>query len=78
MSSVATGKDSMAESAKITIDGQEIDLPVVVGTEQEKGIDLGKLRRDTGYITLDEGYVNTGSTRSEITFLNGRLPFRFS
>ncbi len=61
----------MADKAKLTVDGQEIDLDVVVGSENEKSISLGSLRRDTGYITLDEGYVNTGSTRSAITFLNG-------
>ena len=71
MSSVVTGKKPMAETAKLTIDDREIDLEIVVGTEQERGIDLGPLRRETGYITLDEGYVNTGSTRSEITYLNG-------
>ncbi len=61
----------MAETAKLTIEDQEIELDVVVGSENEKGINLGKLRNKTGYITLDEGYVNTGSTRSAITFLNG-------
>ncbi len=71
MSSVVTGKESMPETAKLKIEDREIDLRVVVGTEQEKAIDLGKLRNETGYITLDEGYVNTGSTRSAITFLNG-------
>ena len=71
MSSVVTGKETMAEKAKLHIGDSEIDLDVVVGTEQEKGINLGKLRQQTGFITLDEGYVNTGSTRSEITFLNG-------
>ncbi len=61
----------MAETAKLKVGDNEIELDVVVGTEQERGIDLGKLRSHTGYITLDEGYVNTGSTRSEITFLDG-------
>lgn len=61
----------MADTAKLVIEDHEIDLDIVVGSENEKGINLGKLRRDTGYITLDEGYVNTGSTRSGITFLNG-------
>lgn len=71
MSSVASGNESMADTAKLVIEDHEIDLDIVVGSENEKGINLGKLRRDTGYITLDEGYVNTGSTRSGITFLNG-------
>jgi citrate synthase len=46
-------------------------LPVVTGSEGEKGIDIGSLRKETGYITLDPGYVNTGSCASEITFING-------
>ena len=71
VSSVVSGKQTMAEQAKLQIGDTEIDLDVVVGTEDECGINLGKLRQQTGYITLDEGYVNTGSTRSEITFLNG-------
>jgi len=61
----------MTDTAKLTIEGKEYDFDVVTGSENEKGIDLGKLRNQSGYITLDEGYVNTGSTRSEITFLNG-------
>lgn len=71
MSSVVAGKQTMAEQAKLQVGDTEIELDVVVGTEDERGINLGKLRQQTGYITLDEGYVNTGSTRSEITFLNG-------
>ncbi|MGI9519654.1 MAG: citrate synthase [Pirellulaceae bacterium] len=61
----------MPETAKLKIDEHELEMPVVVGTEHEKAIDLTGLRGNTGYITLDEGYVNTGSTRSAITFLNG-------
>jgi len=61
----------MAESAKLTIGEQEIEFPVVQGSEQEVGLDIGKLRQETGVITLDEGFVNTGSTESGITFLNG-------
>ncbi|MCA9129946.1 MAG: citrate synthase [Planctomycetales bacterium] len=57
--------------AHLSLDGQEIDLPVVVGTENEKGLDISQLRKLTGHITLDEGYVNTGSTTSSITFLDG-------
>ncbi len=59
------------ETAKLTIKGQDIELPVVVGTENETAVQIGRLRKDTGFITLDEGYVNTGSTTSDITFLNG-------
>ena len=43
----------------------------VVGTENERAVDISKLRAKTGYITLDEGYMNTGSTTSAITFLDG-------
>jgi len=60
-----------SETAKLLVDGQELALPIVVGTENEKAIDISQLRKETGYITLDEGYVNTGSTTSEITFLDG-------
>ena len=61
----------MAEVAKLTINNEELDLPIVVGTEDEVGIDISKLRAKTGAITLDHGYVNTGSTDSSITFLDG-------
>ncbi|KAF0093858.1 MAG: citrate synthase [Puniceicoccaceae bacterium 5H] len=57
--------------AKITLEGQEHTYPVIVGTEGEKAIDTRKLRTDTGYITFDEGYGNTGSCQSNITFING-------
>ncbi|MFM7289727.1 MAG: citrate synthase [Planctomycetia bacterium] len=53
------------------MDGRVTELPVVVGTEGEHGIDIAKLRSATGAITLDEGFVNTGSTTSAITFLDG-------
>lgn len=61
----------MSGVAKLKIDEKEIDIPLVVGTENEHGLDISKLRGQTGYITLDEGYVNTGSTMSGITFLDG-------
>jgi citrate synthase len=60
-----------AGTAKLEIDGRVTELPLVVGTEGEKGIDIAKLRSSTGAITLDEGFVNTGSTTSAITFLDG-------
>jgi citrate synthase len=52
-------------------EGATIELPVITGTEHEKAIDIGKLRPETGYITMDPGYGNTGSCQSRITFLNG-------
>ncbi len=61
----------MAESAKINIDGKEIECPVVVSIEGEKAIDISKLRTTTGYITLDPGFGNTGSCKSAITYLDG-------
>ncbi len=59
------------ETAKLELEGKSYELPVVEGTENEKAIDISKLRADTSYITLDPGYKNTGSTQSAITFLNG-------
>ncbi|MEZ6111210.1 MAG: citrate synthase [Pirellulaceae bacterium] len=61
----------MSDHAKLILEGRTLELPVVVGTEQERGVDISKLRADTGFITLDEGYVNTGSTTSAITYLDG-------
>ena len=61
----------MSETARLTLDGKSIDFPVVVGTENERGLDISKLRADTGYITLDQGYGNTGSCQSAITFIDG-------
>ena len=61
----------MADTAKLTVDGKEFELPIVVGSENEHALDIGRLRAETGYVTLDEGYVNTGSTPSAITYLDG-------
>jgi citrate synthase len=61
----------MAETAKFIIDGKEYEFPVIEGSENEKAIDISSLRAKTGYITIDEGFKNTGSTTSEITFLDG-------
>jgi citrate synthase len=61
----------MAEVAKVLLDGKEVEMPVVIGTENEKAIDILKLRDQTGYITIDSGYKNTGATKSAITFLDG-------
>jgi len=52
-------------------DGQSIELPVIVGTENEHAVDISKLRAKTGYITMDPGYGNTGACESAITFLDG-------
>ncbi|MGK0278635.1 MAG: citrate synthase [Litorivivens sp.] len=61
----------MSEVARIILDGQEYELPVITGSENEKAIDISKLRGMSGYITLDVGFKNTGSTKSAITFLDG-------
>jgi citrate synthase len=61
----------MAETAELILDGKSITLPVIEGTEHEKAFDIGKLRDQTGYVTLDSGYKNTGATKSAITFLDG-------
>ncbi|HEX8322759.1 MAG TPA: citrate synthase [Tepidisphaeraceae bacterium] len=60
----------MSRTATLTIDGKTIDLPIIQGTEGELGIDVTKLRDQTGYITVDPGYRNTGSCTSEITFID--------
>ncbi len=62
---------SNTETAKLELDGQSLELPVVVGTENERGVDISKLRGSTGYITLDNGYANTGSCQSSITYIDG-------
>jgi len=61
----------MAETAKLELDGKVYEFPVIEGSENEKAIDISKLRASTGYITIDPGFKNTGSTKSGITFLNG-------
>ena len=61
----------MSAQLKLKYDDKELNLPTVVGSEGEIGIDISKLRSTTNLITLDEGYVNTGSTSSAITYLNG-------
>jgi citrate synthase len=61
----------MSEMAKLELNGEVFELPVITGTENEKALDISKLRASTGYITLDRGFKNTGSCQSAITFLNG-------
>ena len=58
-------------TAKISLNDNEYELPVVEGTEAEVGIDIGSLRKQSGVITLDTGYGNTGSCKSAITFIDG-------
>ncbi len=58
-------------SAKLLLDGKEYEFPTVVGSEGEIGVDIAKLREKTGAVTLDDGYGNTGSCRSAVTFIDG-------
>jgi len=61
----------MDKTAELIIEGKSHQLPVVEGTEQERGIDISSLRNATGLITLDDGYANTGSCQSQVTFIDG-------
>ncbi len=61
----------MSEIAKFELDGKTYEFPVIEGTENEKAIDISTLRGKSGYITIDPGFKNTGSTQSAITFLDG-------
>ena len=60
-----------AETAELHFNGEVYQIPVVKGTENEKALDISKLRGQSGLITLDPGFKNTGSTQSAITFLDG-------
>jgi citrate synthase len=59
------------QTAKIIVDGKSYELPLIVGTEGERAIDITTLRSQTGLITYDPGYANTGSCKSNITFMDG-------
>ncbi|MBU4129650.1 MAG: citrate synthase [Proteobacteria bacterium] len=61
----------MEKFAKLIIDGKEVLLPVIVGSEGERAIDIRSLRYETGHITFDPGYGNTGACRSSITYMDG-------
>ena len=61
----------MSDTARLILEGQEYEFPVLTGAENEKAIDISKLRGTTGYITMDPGFKNTGSTQSGITYLDG-------
>ncbi|WP_035668079.1 citrate synthase [Flavobacterium sp. 83] len=63
----------MSKTATLEIDGKKFELPIIVGTENEVAIDINKLRDLSGAITIDPGYKNSGSCKSEITFLDGEL-----
>ncbi len=61
----------MSEFAELHVDGKVYRLPLIEGTENERGFDISNLRSESGLITLDPGYKNTGATQSSITFLDG-------
>jgi len=61
----------MPDNAKLTYEGRVYELPIVEGTEKERAIDIASLRSETGLITLDPGFGNTGSCESAITFIDG-------
>jgi citrate synthase len=61
----------MDKKVELNLNGKACKLPVVEGSEKEMAIDISALRTETGYITLDDGYANTGSCLSKITFIDG-------
>lgn len=61
----------MSDKATLQVGGKSYDFDVTIGTENEKCIDISKLRSESGYITMDPGYGNTGSTYSSITYVDG-------
>jgi citrate synthase len=72
MTAVTETKTRTAAPAKLVINDQKtVELPVIIGTENEPAVDISKLRAQTGFVTLDDGYMNTGATLSSITYLDG-------
>ncbi len=61
----------MTEFATLEYNGKTYKLPVVAGTENEKAIDVSRLRQESGLVTLDYGFANTGCCKSDITFMDG-------
>jgi citrate synthase len=61
----------MSDKAKLVLGDKTFELPTFTGSEGEKAVDITKLRAETGYVTLDSGYMNTGACTSAITFLDG-------
>ena len=61
----------METTAEFMLNGKRCSLPLVEGSEKEQAIDISALRNETGFITLDDGYANTGSCQSAITFIDG-------
>lgn len=61
----------MDASAQLNISGSTYDLPIIVGTEDEHAVDVRALRKDSGFISFDDGYANTGACQSEVTYIDG-------
>ena len=61
----------MSKNARLEVQGRTVEVPLVIGSEKEVGLDISNLRKETGAITFDPGFVNTGSCESGITFLDG-------
>ncbi len=61
----------MAKTAELRVDGKSYEIPIIEGSEGERALDIAQLRSQTGLITMDPGYVNTGSCTSAITFIDG-------
>ena len=59
------------KTAKLKIGTKELSLPIITGSKNERALDITLLRKETGYITLDPGYANTGACKSDITFIDG-------
>jgi citrate synthase len=64
-------KSVAADKAQLTVNGTSLELPVIIGSEGEKAVDIAQLRSKTGYVTLDPAFMNTASTTSAITYLDG-------
>jgi citrate synthase len=64
-------EEPVTDKAAIQVGDSKLDVPVVVGTENERAIDVAQLRAKTGYVTLDPAFMNTASTKSAITFIDG-------
>jgi citrate synthase len=66
-------RSAMPKPAALKIEDKEYTFPVMIGSEGEKAVDFRNLRSETGYITFDEGYGNTGSCSSEVTYIDGEV-----
>ena len=68
---VTSGTDTDTDTADLKLPDREVSLPIIIGTEDEHGLDIASLRDQSGYITFDPGFGNTGACRSAITYIDG-------